>query len=279
MVQLTASGGVGIPGVAQSLWILLALGQNVVEASREPLRIRRPAAATVTVLAFVAVLAAFVLWVLRPVTGRQAEISRGRAFLQQFDTANARRHFRTAAELDPLAAEPWMELARSYFDPWRHPAQRVSVQDFQQAIQAMERAIRLAPGRLELHSDLAGMFAFRAMQSQRPHYWKRAIASYERCVALYPTSASLRARLADALWQAGEQERARSEMLRALQLDGQTPHPDKKLDPRDRELIRERLKLQRSCALKRAIRQVESTSFDVVNHPSIPRNGLAGGHT
>ena len=241
VVQLTASGGIGIPGVAQSLWILLALGQNLVEEHREPLRIRHPAVTTSTALAVVAGLATFSLWVLRPVTGCQAEISLGRVSLQQFDIANARRHFLAAAELDPLAAEPWMELARNYFDPWRNPTQRTNEADFEQAVRAMQRALRLAPQRLELHSDLGGMFAFRAMQTQRPQYWTGAIASYERCVALYPTSASLKARLADVLWQAGEHDRARLEMLRTLQLDDQTPHKDKKLDTRDRDLIRERL--------------------------------------
>ena len=68
----------------------------------------------------------------------------------------------------------------------------------------------------------------------------KAVRAYGRAVRLYPNSPLYRARLAEAHAADGDQPAFRREAEKALRLDEETPHVDKKLPAELRErLIRD----------------------------------------
>jgi tetratricopeptide (TPR) repeat protein len=237
--HLLGAGGIGMPGVAQSLWVLLALGLNAAENGRAPSSAKNKWLSRSAVLASAALLAGFGLLVVRPVTASQSALRLGQQQLLAHDLAGAEAQFRAATKLDLLAAEPWIELSRIQYVRWRGERGRAAEAQFGEAVRSLETAARLAPSSLEPYRSKGELFEVRAEQDEQ--YWPRAIQSYRRCVEIYPTNATLHARLANSLWQAGEQEAARAEMTRALELDALTPHSDKKLATQDRERIAKRL--------------------------------------
>jgi O-antigen ligase/tetratricopeptide (TPR) repeat protein len=238
ILHLLGAGGIGMPGVAQSVWLLLALGVSAADSDGAPRTTRRRLLARIPLILSGIALIAFGVWVLRPVTASLAELGAGRAALERDNTPAAERHFRAAARRDPLAAEPWLELFRIHYDRWQYKLGQQSgpeaEEEFERAIDAAEQARRRTPKRLEPHTLRARLFAKRAAGepgrlAPQPRFWAHAAEAYQHAVVLYPTSASMRERLADALWHAGEHEQARAEARRALDLDAQTPHADKKL--------------------------------------------------
>ena len=238
-IHLLGAGGIGMPGVAQSLWVLLALGLNVAERARSPRSARSKSLARAAVLASAGVVVCFALLVLRPVTASQSAIQSGQRRLLDRDLAGAETQFQAAAKFDPLSAEPWIELTRIHYERWRPERGRVAEEQFGHAVRSVEMATGLAPSSLEPYSLMGGLFEARAARDAP--FWPRAIQAYRRCVQIYPTSATLHARLANSLWQSGEHDAARVEMSRALQLDNLTPHLDKKLAKQERDWIETRL--------------------------------------
>jgi tetratricopeptide (TPR) repeat protein len=238
-VHLLGAGGIGMPGVAQSLWILLALGLNVAEATRAPRCSTNKFLTRSIMFGWTVALAGFGLLVLRPVTASQSALRLGRNQVRVDDLAGAEGQFRAASRLDPLAAEPWIELSRIQYVRWRGERGRAAELQFAEAVRSLETAIELAPSSLEPHRSLAELLETRAEFDAE--FWPRAGQPYRRCVELYPTNATLHAKLANSLWHSGEADAARAEMTRALELDSLTPHGDKKLAPHDRQLIEARL--------------------------------------
>jgi O-antigen ligase/Flp pilus assembly protein TadD len=241
-VHLMGAGGIGMPGVAQSLWLLLAMGANVLDRDRGP-RVCAPRAVawTVTIVVLASV-GAFGVGVLRPVTLGQLQLSLGKAAWYAGRSAQAERHFRKATELDPLGAEPWIGLGRIYSGWWR--SERIqSDEEYRHAVHALERAIELAPTSLQAYAVLAELHAARA--EKEPAFWHGAIQAQRAWVALYPSNATGHARLGDMLWRAGQHEAARIEMQRALELDELTPHLDKKLRQPERSLIEQRMQAEK----------------------------------
>jgi hypothetical protein len=237
-IHLLGAGGIGMPGVAQSLWVLLAVGLNSAESRHEPCTTHSKLLARVALLVSVGALACFAVFVLRPVTASQSAISSGRSRLASRDWAGAEGQFQAAAKFDPVSAEPWIELTRIYYERWRQEQGRGGEEKFGQAVRAAETAIRLAPSSLEPYSLMAGLWEARSARDEQ--FWPNSAEAYRRCVENYPTSATLHARLANSLWRSGAHDAARHVMKRALELDSLTSHLDKKLAKRDRDAIESR---------------------------------------
>jgi O-antigen ligase/Tfp pilus assembly protein PilF len=239
-VHLLGAGGIGMPGVAQSLWVLLALGLNASEAC-EPWIVRSAWPARVLMIATTSVAVWFGLRVLRPVTEAQSALAIGRWRFSHGDLAAAEAQFQAAARSDPQWVEPWLELSRIHYQRWRSGRRRALEPEFELASESLRRASQVAPRELESWRLAGELLAARGRRDQSTTWWSRAAGAFQACVNLYPTSASLRARLADSLWQAGEADAARQEMRRALELDAGTPHLDKKLTAEERAVIEQRL--------------------------------------
>jgi hypothetical protein len=232
LVHLLASGGIAFPGVAGSLWILLALGLNAseVEPAAEPGQGRRFGSRLASVVALVLVSAAsaacyFLAYM--PVVRLHAALAR--ADDEQLGVDARINRLVDAAAADPLSSEPWsriaeLELARLQTNP-THPASN------ERFMKATAKVIELRP-----HSSIAWRQVGRWFHecyayNHRPDTVKAAAVSLRRAVELYPNLAALRGEYALALAAQGERAAARRQLQTARRLDAATAHADKKLSP------------------------------------------------
>ncbi len=231
LINLSAAGGIAFPGVAGSLWLLMALGL----VGQQPQMLR-------TVWAWAALCGAIALAVAcyataySPVLGCQAQLD-----LSKRNPARAVDHLETAAATDSWAAEPWRRLAAVEFDNWRRSPNNDAYQRFERAAANLTR---LAPNSAQSWSAIGDWYSQAALITDRsgnriaPDAIEKTAEAYRRTVDLYPNSALNRAKLAEAYRTAGDREAYRREAKTALRLDKATPHADKKLPA----ALRDRLK-------------------------------------
>jgi tetratricopeptide (TPR) repeat protein len=152
--------------------------------------------------------------------------------LAERDPARAVEHLAAAAVADPLAAEPWRQLAAVNFEAWRQQPNERAYRRFEQCcVTALELAPNCAPAWLA-----AGDWYFRAYSKTDQPDQKiagdaldKAVDAYRHAARLYPNSAVCHAKLAEAYRAAGDQSAFRQEAEIALRLDDATSHLDKKL--------------------------------------------------
>lgn len=237
-INLLAAGGIGFPGVAGSLWLLLAIGlslsaidEGAIDAPRAALR--GPPALLATCLAAGA-LACFVWSDYLPVM--QCRL----LLLQAESTVGAPRDelLKSAAEADPKFSQPWELLAANELSRWRSRRDRAALERWEaDAQQVIERRPHWAAARVQ-----AGNTHLEAYQvSHRDADVQKAVAAYAQAVELYPNHAENHARLAVALAAAGQRSAARQAAAKALRLDELTPHDDQKLTADLRQAV-ERLR-------------------------------------
>jgi hypothetical protein len=205
LVDLLTTGGIGLPSIAGTLWLLLALG----------LMDQRPRAIPVLV-AWAALLVLIVLAVLcyqtaySPVLACQAQLR-----LAERQPAQAAAHLEAAAVADPWAAEPWRQLAALEFERWW---QQPSLEGFDHFRRAARQAVELAPRSAPLWLNV-GDWYFRAF-SKTDRSGKKveidalgpALSAYQEAVRLYPTNAVYRTKLAEARQAADENPAVRREV-------------------------------------------------------------------
>jgi len=237
LVNLLAAGGIGMPGVAGSLWLLMAVGLNLAEGPGRRTASRAVALAALGVAVALAI--ACYLSAYGPVLR-----CRGLMRLAQRDPARAAQHLADAAAADPLDARPRQQLAAITFESWcREPTDK----GFRRFERCNAAALQLVPNssRAWLRSGQWYGRAFAA--SGRRQQIDKAVAAHRRAVQLYPNSALHRAQLALALKAAGDDAAFRIEADEALRLDQITPHEDKKL----LDTIRSRLSIDGPAATTR----------------------------
>jgi len=237
LVNLLAAGGIGMPGVAGSLWLLMGVGLNLAEGPRRQTTSRAVALAALGVAVALAI--ACYLSAYGPVLR-----CRGLMRLAQRDPVRAAQHLADAAAADPLDANPWQQLAAITFDRWRRQPTDRGFERFEQCNAA---ALKLVPNfsRAWLRSGQWYGRAFAA--SGRRQQIDKAIEAHRRAVQLYPNSALHRAQLALALKAAGDDAAFRIEADEALRLDQITPHEEKKLTDK----LRNRLSIDGPAATTR----------------------------
>jgi len=230
-VNLLAAGAMGFPGVVGTFWLLVAMGLNLTEASR-PFRVPRSAGLAALAATMAAALTCSAT-ALNPVLRSQTAIR-----LAERDPLHAGRHLRDAAQADPLAAAPQRHLAEHAFGVWLEGG---SPQAFDQFEASIEAALNLAPNSAStwrMCGDLyQRVFEKRGIADALP----KAVFAHRRAVDLYPNDAELRSRLAVSLRAGGDEAGFRRQAAIALELDEQTPHSDKKLEPRVRDELRRAL--------------------------------------
>jgi hypothetical protein len=221
LVDLLASGGIGFPGVAGTLWLLLALGLQ-----GERPRALRTLAAWGTLFVALALLLACYTTAYSPALDCQGELRKA-----EREPARAVEHLEAAAAADPWAAEPWRQLAAVAFENWWQQPSADAFHRFEgAAAKTLELAPNLAPAwlaagdwyfRASLKTGQGGRGAEKAIAT--------AVADYRRAVELYPNSPLCQAKLAEACRAAGDGAGFRAAAAAALRLDQATPHLDKKL--------------------------------------------------
>ena len=222
LVHLLASGGIGIPAVAGSLWLLMGLAIFAEPAAGgEQATDRRPNAAA-TVIAVLLALACF-LTAYRPVMTSRAEAALAR---QARSNTQIESHLLAAAEADSLAAAPQRALAGWCFQRWQ---QEPNEDLFQRFAAANERGLQLSP-RASAAWRQSGRWYRTAYESSKTQgYIEQAADAYRRAVQLYPHNATLRGQFAVTLEMAGQTAEAQTQAREALRIDRLTPHEDQKL--------------------------------------------------
>jgi len=231
LVNLLAAGAMGFPGVAGTFWVLVAMGLSLTEASR-PFRVPRSAGLAALAAAMAAALTCSAT-ALNPVLRSQMAIR-----LAERDPVHAGQHLRDAAQADPLAAAPQRHVAEHAFGVWLDGRSPKAFDRFEASMQA---ALDLAPNsasKWRMCGDrYLEAFEERGLAAALP----KAVFAHRRAVDLYPNDAELRSRLAASLRAGGDEAGFRRQAAIALELDEQTPHSDKKLEPRVRDELRRAL--------------------------------------
>jgi hypothetical protein len=247
-VNLLAAGGIGMTSVALGLWVLLALGLNLrddLPAGR--LRERRGIGRLVVVaLVWAGVMGAF--WgAVGPFWKSEILTDRGEALMErrppQYELA--RETFLAAAEADRANMRPRLDQAELEFAFWKSPGGMNRPGYWERVFLALDEAIKPPwrdPNSLHVRR-LQAQYARMVLQLL-PHPEPRDLLSLRskmvraarRAAQLHPTSAAIRAQLAQASAELGMYGDAVSEAETAFQLSDITPHLDKKLPA---ELARE----------------------------------------
>ncbi|MBL8128548.1 MAG: hypothetical protein JNM64_12985, partial [Chloroflexia bacterium] len=230
-VNLLAAGGIAYPGVAGTLWILLALALNAADdaqlhSAAQPLTGAWKLAPLALGASAIGSLVACYLLAYGPVTGVQAALVRAETERTTDARVNA---LLDAATADPLSAEPWaaigeIELERLKADP-KADASR------ERFMMAATRMVELRPRSSAACRTAANWYTQLFAVEGDPELAKVAAKLYQRAVELYPALSTLRGEYALALERVGQKREAAEQVKAALELDGMTPHPDKKLSP------------------------------------------------
>jgi hypothetical protein len=247
LIDLLAAGGIGIPTVALGLWSLLALGLNLRDdrgcGQLREWESRMPPFALA--VAWSAVLGMFV-GLVTPFWRSEAAIATAEEALARRppDLERADRFLKAAIEADRYFAHPWHELAFLHFRVWQERGAKVdeggSIWEWTTIpyLYHMATTPPRSPDAWALHSERAGVIA-RLMSLigsqlkpiQAIKYQGAIVEATRTASRLYPTSAELHARLAEASAAISMYRDAVTEAEAALRLDTQMPHDDRKLDP------------------------------------------------
>jgi len=242
-VHLLAAGGIGIPSVAMSLWVCLALGLNLRDdRSCGRVRVAGGLGPGVVLACFWAVLAGTFYGAVVPGWQSDVALAEGEALMAARPPAYeaARSAFTRAIELDHYAVRPWLALAELEYRFWRSPEARDRQKtSWTKVLLTFDKALEgnyRDPDNLSLRRRQASYA--RKILGELPEDAKPfaivglrgTIAKATRkAVSLYPTSAELRGELAQASADLGMYADAVVEANTALQLDTLMPHADKKL--------------------------------------------------
>jgi tetratricopeptide (TPR) repeat protein len=246
LVNLLGAGGIGFAGVAQTLWLLLALLMNHADAARPESRgsdvpvpgsspgiaahpwrtsLSTWPAAGLTIAAGI-LLACFHQTAYSPVTESQTLMFEGNTRRMLGHTLPALAAYRQAAEADPYSPEPWESLYELSHDAWRQTGDSSLELSFRDAVrESLQRNSRSSHAHLLVgHRWLAAYRRF-----GRREYLESAIGCYGIAVKLYPHYNLGRAQFAWALGLSGDRVAAEREAAEALRLDALNPHSEQKL--------------------------------------------------
>jgi tetratricopeptide (TPR) repeat protein len=224
-INLLAAGGFTFAGVAIGWWLLAALILN--RAGHGPQLRNVPPAAAVAVTAAAVLLAGVCYGTLyRPVLACQAALVDGAMAQQAGLLQQAEDAYRRAAREDPYSAEPWLNLAALHAEIICATGDRGRLAEFEEAVRAFEQRRgtahttyrRIGDWRLNLFSKLG--------ESLQLQY---ALQAYTKWTELYPNDSLAHAQLAWTRHLAGDQQAAARAARRALELDAENPHRERKL--------------------------------------------------
>ena len=252
LVNLLAAGGIGIPTVALGLWTAMALGLNLRD-ERACSRLRE-FESRVPPFIFAAVWAAvfgLFLGAVMPYWRSEAAISKADEAIRHrppdFERA-ADAYLRAIAE-DRYSVRPWLGYADLELLAWGTHGSKAEDVRWRAIPIILKDAVSLPrnPNSWSLHILRADRIRsiLQRVGNQLPpidvvSYGGEIVKETRIATLLYPSNASLHARLAEASAEISMFGDALKEAEEALRLDALTPHPDKKLP----EPIRKRLEGQ-----------------------------------
>ena len=219
LVDLLAAGGIGLPSVAGTFWLLLALGLQ----GEQPRGVAVGWAPGRRCGVAIALAVACYGTAYSPVLGCQAQLR-----LAEREPARAVEHLEAAAAADPLCGRALAAVGgrRVRGAGGSSRARRPSTASSRPDAKALRlgpqfgpglagRGRLVLPGRLARRIDTGRRLSADAIG--------KAVAAYRQAVRLYPNSALYRAKLAEACRAAGDQSAFRREAEAALRLDQHHP--------------------------------------------------------
>ena len=252
VVNLLAAGGIGMASVSLMLWILIALGMNL--RDDRPCGRVRDAGGRLPTFGLLAIWAALIgtfAGGVSPFWESEAAIAQAEAALARrppdFDRAEAA--FDRAIRADDYSARPWLGLAYLEYEIWRERGARPEDLRWKKVPVLLLKAVSpprntnawtLHRDRALITRDLLGQVGGSLSPSEALRLRANIVEATRTATRLYPTNASLHARLAEASAEIGMIPDALREAKEALRLDGLTPHTDKKLP----DALRARLEAQ-----------------------------------
>ncbi|MCE9553269.1 MAG: O-antigen ligase family protein [Planctomycetes bacterium] len=238
LLNLLGAGGISYPGVAGSLWLLVALGLTQAESNSVKLPVSRGAAGVAFLVAMA--LAAACQWTaLSPVVRSRMALDMALeayrlAATSQDSSAQKKEYLATGQHWlnEAVQADPWDALAQ------RESAQRRQLawlesqsEDREDAFEsAHENWLKLAHASADAHKLSGDWFLLAYRKFENPELAQRAANAYLEAVNRFPASSLLRAQLAWAEHLAGEDEQAARNAAEALRLDRLNPYEDRKLN-------------------------------------------------
>ena len=126
--------------------------------------------------------------------------------------AMARKHYETAAQLDPHYARAFAAISRTFNYDWRYSWSKDAAKSLDQAFEFANQAIRLDDYDARGYSELGFVNLYKKEHDA-------SIAAYERAIQLNPNDADVLAEMGDALSYAGEDERAVELLKCAIRLN------------------------------------------------------------
>jgi O-antigen ligase/tetratricopeptide (TPR) repeat protein len=224
-INLLAAGGISFAGIAPSWWLLLAMVSQSARWSAWERDLPRSAVGMLAAVALLLVIGCFAT-LYSPVLRCRAKLDQGLALLGEQRLAEAEAAFAAAAEIDPVAVEPWNNLAALYHHEALYTGSAHALGRFEAAVQqALRRNPRAPTLRKQIGDWRLALFARNGDRRQL----RDALGAYAEWVQLYPNHAFGHAQLAWAYQLAGNGQAAKAAAVEALRLDALNPHGEKKL--------------------------------------------------
>lgn len=228
LVDFLAAGGITLPGVAGSLWLLIALTLQWAEREKPPAAAPAPVALAGLAIVFLLGFACYQTSY-EPVLVGGSLLDDGQSHLARGNFAQAEQKFQAAAKSDPYTPTPHRGLAELYFARWQSsPASLRSDETFASFEKEMREAVRLASHSAELRRQVGNWYLTAYRDTGKPDYLEKAVAAHRKAVELFPASSEIRAQLAWTLHVAGDRLAA-NEAAEALRLNDVNKHQERDL--------------------------------------------------
>jgi len=266
-VNLIAAGGIGIPTVSLCLWSLLAIGQNLREDRPcGELRVVGARTSGITLLGFWAAIFGVFLGAVIPYWNSEAAIASADAALDAPSGPNyegAEAALLTAIKADPYNSRPWRKLAGLKLNEWRQRGANPQDLRWKTIPYTLLNAVTYPrnPNVWSLHAEQAAIMTTilsrvgpTLSETDRIRYLGDIARASRTASRLYPTNATLHAKLATASANLSMYADAASEAAEALRLDSLTPHEDKKLPASLRQELQRQLPTWKERAAAMPIR-------------------------
>ena len=236
-------------GIAQTLWLLMAIGLTWGSREHKVVRVPLGSVGQLMVAAPVILLMGILLCLLAPrFIEARVRLENGRDLVAHHDEQEAIKEWLAAERSDPWDSETQIALAERFYLQWSKGVKEYAgAPTVELALAHVQRAIELNPRRARYHHMLARLYDEMSLKETSADAAERlrkaALSEYELAHRFFPATAPYAADLAIAYDHAGRQAEALPLYEEALELDDQA-RPERfttKLQPELRRKIEQRI--------------------------------------
>lgn len=224
LAHLVASGGIGFPNVAQTVWLTVAVAVGLAESTPTS-RLILSRGQTLALVGWAAALVVtYDFTVFRPVLMSRSWLSLAAGATTP---ENARDHLHRAATADPLSPTAWRLLAQHYWQTWMAQPDDAAWSGF---VAASEQYLA-SDSRDHKSFATHGEWLVRAYgRRPKPELLHDALAAYAKAANLSPYDNRWQAEVALLAERLGDHPTAQAAARRALELDAIKRDPHQRLE-------------------------------------------------